>query len=87
MTLKNGSPEEVRAILKHLWHKYNIPLIQWEAELKQMGYKVSLSTLHRFLKYDLSIGDGKLYALRELLAKLKQRYPEELIDKPQGVKQ
>ena len=79
MTLKNGSVEEVRAILTLLWNKYNITLAQWAFETKQLGCPVSESTFHRLIAYG-RVGELKLLAIRKFLECLKQRYPEELLE-------
>lgn len=81
MTLKNGSPEELRRVLNLIREKHDIPYWLLEREMIDMGYKVSLTTIYKFLIYGLSVPKKEKY-LWKLVEKLKQKYPEELIDKP-----
>ncbi len=81
MTLNNGSTEELRKIINCIREKYDIPFWQLERELKDMDCPVSTTTIYKFLVYGVEIPKKEKF-LRKLAEKLKQRYPEELIEKP-----
>ncbi len=69
--------EKTRLILKYLRAKYQISYSQWEKDLSDLKYKVSESTIRRFVESGISISPQKILGLIELVKKMKQQIPNQ----------
>ena len=67
--------EKIRESLKYLRNKYGISFLQWQKELLEMKYKISESTIRRFVDCGFSISESKKLMLLELIKKVKQKIP------------